>query len=113
MRKESRFHQEPSQTTPDVYAARHGFAPRDFMDGHSYHQWGINLTFSGHCRWQSEAGELCVGVGDVLINRPYTWRSWRVYAPEPPGAREGGRHGESKTGWDCAWAHFHPRPHWH
>ena len=106
MNHEVHVHRAPSQTTTDIYAARPRFSPKRVGDG-CWHQWTIALTLDGFCRWQSLEDGFTVSAGHITITQPRTWMYWKV-GLEPADA------GKSpvEVGWDCAYAVFHPRPHW-
>lgn len=97
------YHQ-PSQTTPDIFAARIRLPPGSFASG-SFSQWAIGFTIGGSCRYRSVTKAWEVFPGDLLLLRPPVWTAWRL-----PRTVKSGESGDGS--WETVHCVFHPRPHW-
>ena len=102
-------HYSPIQTSPEIYVDRTRHPPGSRQE-FSFHQWTISLTFSGSCQVTLGDNKWDYRGGWLHITRPATHMGWCV--PDVKHRRARQTSAESESGWDSAWAVFHPRPHW-
>ena len=91
-------HKAPSQTAPDIFAARLQFGAGEGNEG-SWHQWRLSYTLAGRCATRTDKENFMAEAGTLYVTRPHVWMALRACA--------------DFSVWDTAYAVFHPRPHWH
>ena len=91
-------HQGPGQTDAAIFADHLSHPAGATASAVRLHQWGLNLTLGGRCRYRCGDERFTLERGDIFLQRPQERAEWRV---------------PQDSHWETVYAVFYPRPHWH